>query len=231
MYFRNNQTKIPQKFDLLNARKSDRPPRTSRLACFQHLQSILKLFGEFLVLVRLVNRILLLFSLYFIESKHFWESQKKIWSDFMVRFFFPEDQCRQNWKFVLISHLVSHVNFQFWRHFGSEEKKHAMELLQIFFWDSSKYSLLIKYNENTQKIRFTKRFNTKTSSKSPRKYCKRWKSAILEVFGGLLGFRALNKSNFWGMLVLFFRKYTLERVFTKNLSEIYGLVLVLTRCF
>ena len=142
----------------------------------------------------------------------------------MACFFFSEPKCRQNWKFTWETKWEIKTNFQFWRTLASEKKKQGMELLQIFFWDSSKYSLLIKYNENTQKIRFTKRFNTKTSSKSPRKYCKRWKSAILEVFGGLPDFRALSKSNFWGVLALFFRKYTLERVFTKNLSKIYGLV-------
>ena len=145
----------------------------------------------------------------------------------MACFFSSEPKCRQNWKFTWETKWEIKTNFQFWRHLGSEKKKQAMELLQIFFWDSSKYSLLIKYNENTQKIRFTKRFNTKTSSKSPRKYCKRWKSAILEVFGGPPDFRALSKSNFWGVLALFFRKYTLERVSTKNLSKNYGLVFYL----
>ena len=57
--------------------------------------------------------------------------------------------------------------------------------------------------------------------------CKRWKSAILEALGGLHDFQALSKSNFWGVFALFFQKYTLKRVLTKNLSKNYGLVFYL----
>ena len=93
-----------------------------------------------------------------------------------------------------------------------------MKCAQKIFTDSLKCVLLIKYNEHTPKIRLTRHPKTETCTMAPQNgYSPAFKVLVVS-FGELLGFEALSKSNFCGILVLFYQKYMFWRVSEKTLN-------------